>query len=123
MQDFSFAQEIFQLPGKLQHRLSRRKILHPHALPAGRRVDAGAERLGESLLGGEALGEVGGGQAVVLESAEFGFGKNASRKALPEARQGMFDARDFDYIGAYAVDHRTGWINRFFNSAPAARLP
>src|SRR5439155_18348363 len=69
MQDFSFAQEIFEFPGKLQHRLSRRKILHPHALPAGRRVDAGAERLGESLLGGEALGEVGGGQAVVLESA------------------------------------------------------
>src|SRR5947209_4217035 len=117
------AQEFFQLPGKLQHRLSRRKILHPHALPAGRRVDAGAERLGESLLGGEALGEVGGGQAVVLESAEFGFGKNASRKALSEARQGMFDARDLDYVGAYAVDHRTAWIISCFISRTASRMP
>src|SRR2546426_2755879 len=80
MQDFSFAQEIFEFPGKLQHRLPRRKILHPHALPVGRRVDAGAERLGESLLGGEALGEVGGGQAVVLESAEFGFGDRKSTR-------------------------------------------
>src|SRR2546430_17255208 len=103
MQDFSFAQEIFEVPGKLQHRLPRRKILHPHALPVGRRVDAGAERLGESLLGGEALGEVGGGQAVAPESAEFGVGKNASRTALSAARQGLLDAPDLGYRRAYAV--------------------
>ena len=50
-------------------------------------LDAGAERLGERLLGGEALGEVGGRLAVVAEALQLRLAQDAlARSARRSAR-------------------------------------
>ncbi len=85
MGDAPAREQRFQGIGKLENRLARPEIRDPDAVPVRRRVDAGAERLGEGLLGGEALGEVAGGQAVPLEAPELRLAEDALGEALAEA--------------------------------------
>src|SRR6185436_20641949 len=108
---------------KFQHRLARLEIYHPHAVPVGRRVDPRAERLGEGLLGGKALCEVGNGLPVGAEALEFGLAENAPREALAEPLQCLVDPLDFDQIGADAVNHRAASVIRRFISRTASRMP
>src|SRR5882672_11733670 len=107
----------------MQNRLSGRQICHPYPVPVGGVADAGAERLGEGFLGGEALGEVGGGLAVAAEALQLGLAQDAPREALAEALERALDAADLDDIVAHAVDHRAASVMRRFISRTASRMP
>ena len=75
-------------------------------VPVDRRTDAGAHRLGERFLGGEALGEIGRGLAVCRRSAPARRGtRTRAREALAAALERLLDARDLDDVGADAEDH------------------
>src|SRR5688572_27593262 len=107
----------------MQHRLAGRKVRHPHAVPVGRRPDAGAERLGEGLLGGEALGEVGGRLAVGAEAPQLGLAQDALGEAIAEALERLLDAADLDHVVADAVDQPAASVISRFISRTALRRP
>src|SRR5436190_7288407 len=112
-----------QRVGELKHRLAGGEVAHPHAVPVGRRLDAGAERLGEGLLGGEALGEVVRRQPVLLEAGELRRTQDAPREALAVALERRLDARDVHHIRADPKDHRAARSIKLFISRTASRMP
>src|SRR5688572_8518314 len=107
----------------MQHRLAGGKVRDPDAVPVRRVADAGAQGLGEGLLGGEALGQVGGGLAVAVEALQLGLAQDAAREALAEALQRLLDAPDLDHVVADAVDQPDASTIRRFISRTASRMP
>src|SRR5258706_1307445 len=116
-------EKLFQRIREFQHRLARGQVLYPHAVPVGRRVDAGAERLGERFLGREALGEVVGSLLVHRESLQFGRTEDSLRQSITESGQRLLHSPHFDDIGPHAVDHRAASTIRRFISRTASRMP
>src|SRR3989440_11262054 len=119
---FAF-QKFSQGVGKFEHRFAGSEITHPDAVPVGGRFDTRAERLGERLFGGEALGEVVGRQAVLLEPLELARAENPPGKALAVALERRLNAADFHHVGADAVDHRAARTISCFISRTASRMP
>src|SRR5262245_7471923 len=120
-------EQVLQRRRELQFRLARAQVHDPHAVPVRRRVDSGAERLGERFLGREALGEERRRQPMLAKARELGLAQDASREALAEARQRTLDARDLHQVLADAVDHlraafAASTISRFI-SRTASRMP
>ena len=78
-----------------------------HVAPEHAVAQAGAERLGAGLLGGEALGVGGGalGAAVAILRA-LDLGEAARDEALAEALERLLDAADVAEVAADAEDHR-----------------
>src|SRR6202008_3888320 len=85
-------QELLKVIGKFELRFPGFQIHHPHPVPVGGRVDARAQRLGEGLLGGKALREVGDRLLVRAEALELGLAEDAPGKTLAEAVQHLLDA-------------------------------
>src|SRR6266850_4029944 len=117
--DAAVSKQTFQGVGKFKNRLARRQVPHPYPVPVCRRADAGAQRLGEGLLGGEALGEVGRRLPMRREALELGFAKNPSCKPVAAASQRLLDAPDLDHVGANAVDQRAACTISCFISRTA----
>src|SRR3954463_6706025 len=86
-------------------------------------MDAGAERLGEGFLGGEALGEVVRRQAMAMEAPELGLAQDPAREALAEALERAADALDLHHVGTDPVDHREDCTIRAFISRTASPMP
>jgi len=117
---FLFRREIFQFsPGKIAAPVVPKADSFTHTAPcqfAGAWMPGGRAGLHERLLGGEALGEVGGGQPVVLESGvnSDSLRMRPRKSASPKRAQGghFQCARFRPQSGADAVDHRVAWTIR-----------
>src|SRR5258706_15512681 len=120
---FSFLQEFLQRRREFQNRFARLQIHHPDPVPIRRRMDAGAERLGERFLGRKALGEIGHRLPVGAETLELGLAQNAPGETLAEALEHLFDPLDLDDIRADAVDPRPASVISLFISRTASRIP
>src|SRR5687768_496189 len=116
-------EERFQWRRKLQRRLAGRQVRDPDAVPVGRRLDAGAQRLGESLLGGEALRQVVRRLAVGLEPLELRGRQDALGEAFSPALQRLADAFDFHHVRTHPEDHRAARTISAFISRTASRMP
>src|SRR5271166_224203 len=80
--------------GQAHGRLPGREIDHPHVAPEHPPPQAGAERLGAGLLGGEPLGVGGGPPRAPLRAALLGLGEATGDEALAEARERLLDPLD-----------------------------
>ncbi len=105
------------LGARVDQRLAARIAPHGDRMPVERRVDAGADRLGEGLLGGEALGEVAGLVARALVALALGGREDATHEALAVALEHAGHALHGTDIGADAHDHE----GRFAGGAACAR--
>src|SRR2546423_13781034 len=92
-------------------------------MPVGRCLDPRAERLGEGLLGREALREIGGRQTMAAEALQFRLAQDAACEALAEPGKRLLDATDLHYVGTDTVDHRAAWSMSAFISRTASRMP
>ena len=114
---FRVAQADEQLPGlaRFKQFLSRAVQHHErlagflpadfHVLPAKLRADAGAERLGNRLLGREPRRDKRRGMPVRQAIRHFIRQQNPLPEPLAEFLQRRRDARDFDDVNADAQDH------------------
>jgi len=115
--------QLLQRLGEFQHRLAGGEVAHPDAVPVRRRLDAGAERLGEGFFRREALRQVVRRQPVALEALELRLTQNAQREALAVALERRLDARDLHHVGADAEDQRAACTIRAFIWRTASRMP
>ena len=77
-------------------------ILHEHAA-----FEAGADRLGKSLLGGEALGVgAGAGERPARRLGALDVGEDAGLELLAEAIERLLDPLDVAQVGSDADDHQ-----------------
>src|SRR4051794_24322200 len=82
-------------------RIDHADILHEHAA-----LEAGADRLGKSLLGGEALGERAGlGERPAIALGTLDLREYAVLEPFAEPVERCLDAFDIAEIGAEADDH------------------
>src|SRR5262249_42605355 len=84
---------------------TRRQIDHAHVAPEHARAQAGAERLGAGLLGGEALGIGLSALGAPLGLGPLGCGEDAAEEAFAVSLDRPFDAADVDEVGPDADDH------------------
>src|SRR4051794_3555833 len=81
--------------GQRQCRGARRRIDHADILHEHAALEAGADRLGESLLGGEALGERAGfGERPPIALGPFDLGEDAILESLAEPVERSLDSLD-----------------------------
>src|SRR5262245_28227920 len=113
--------------GELEVRPTRGVVHDADAVPVHGRADSGAHRLGERLLGGEPLGEVGGWLPVAGEAGELTRHEDLVREAIAPAFERLLDAGDLHQIGADAENHPLPRIApptiSVFISRTASRMP
>src|SRR5258707_2794135 len=95
--------------GQLHVGTAARQVHHPHIPPPDALPDAGAERLGTGLLGGEPLG-IGRNHHLLAVGAPrgpgaLGVGEDAVEEAIAVALDHLGDPGDVDQVGADADDH------------------
>ncbi len=69
-------------------------------------AQAGAERLGAGLLGGESLGVGGGAAGARVRLAALDFRETARDETLAEPRQSLLDPANVAEVAADSDDHR-----------------
>src|SRR5258705_4329178 len=116
-------QQFLQRLGKFEARLARFQVPHPHAMPARRRADSGAERFGERFLGGEALGEIVRTQTVRGKAFHLGIDQDLAGETIAPAHERLLDAADLDDVGSEAEDHLAASTIKRFISRTASRIP
>src|SRR5580698_924134 len=91
-------------PGERHGRRARAQVHHPHITPEHAAAQAGAQRLGAGLLGGEALGVAARPVGLALGASPLDLGEDAAGKPLAEALERLLDAADVREIGPQAND-------------------
>src|SRR5262245_36225224 len=81
------------------------QIDHAHVAPEHPLAEAGAKRLGASLLGGKALGVGSGPAGAAVGLPPLGVGKHAGKKTVAVALDGTLHAPDIDDVVAEPEDH------------------
>src|SRR5262245_19071707 len=84
---------------------ARRKVNDAHVAPEYAAAEAGAQRLGAGLLGGEALGIGFHPVGPPLGARPFGLGEDAGEEALAVALDRALDAPNIDQVRTDAMDH------------------
>ena len=98
--------------GQLQRRSAGGRVddadvLHEHAA-----LEAGADRLGEGFLGGEALGQrARRGERAPRRLGPLDVGEHPVEEAIAEAVERILDPLDVAQVGADADDHRAASIS------------
>ena len=92
--------------GERQRRLRPRQVDHADVLHEHAALEAGADRLREGLLGGEALGVgAGAGERPPLRLGALDLGEHAPLEALAEPVERSLDPLDVAQVRADADDH------------------
>ncbi len=122
------AQPALRQPGRQGRRVLERgpaqRIMADRDVVQGCRVaQPQAEGLAQRLLGGETLGEEGGGPGRGAVVDQLAVGQELFRRALPVARQQALHALDGDDIGADPGDQawRPSRINRFMRRTASSQ--
>src|SRR5947209_15070201 len=100
-----FRQPLGGAAGQPHRRRAARQIDDAHVAPEHAVAQAGAERLGAGLLGGEALGVGGGALGAAVALGLLDPGEAASDEAGAEPIQRLLDALDVAEVAADADDH------------------
>src|SRR5580704_5681408 len=102
----------FGAAGELHGRPPRRQVDDAHVAPPHAGADAGAERLGAGLLGGEALGIGLDPVAPPFGARPLGRRENAVDEAIAVTLDHLGDAAHVGNVGADAEDHRAAPLLR-----------
>ena len=101
----AFPEQVESLAVQHHVRLAGVVLGHLHVVPAELGADAGAERLGDRLLGGEPRGQKRRGILVPQAVLNLGGEQDAPGKPLAESLVRGADALDLDDVDASAENH------------------